>query len=39
MNKNIDIHKDAEIGKHVVLDANCGERVIIGKSYINRNTN
>lgn len=33
-NKNIDIHKDAEIGKHVVLDANCGERVIIGKSYI-----
>ncbi len=31
---NIDIHKDAKIGKHVTLDSSRGEKMIIGKSYI-----
>ena len=27
---NIDIHKDAKIGKHVTLDSSRGEKMIIG---------
>lgn len=33
-NQNREIHKSAEIGKHVTLDSSRGEKMIIGKSYI-----